>query len=704
MVAADTYLHRRGRLDWRVVVIASSLVIPIFFIAPLRVFVLNIAEFSVSLAEVAVGLLAVSLPMVVLCSVIGWLWPRQALPIFVALALIATLETALFLPLAAHRPFDGHPIDWAQWRRLSGVEIAAAVALCLTVVASRRQPRIWLATSVAVLLFHGLGLGATLRERRESTAIHEARHDYSYFAGFHRLSTTRNVLHVVADTTQGAMVEELIARDRERYTQVFDGFTVYRQAMGRYPSTYPSVPYYMTGRAPEPSGDRMVSLPFTSDYIVRTLRSHSIVGALASHRFRTFGYQCCALSCAGDYRACIVADVFDGRGLELDRTAAAVRRLLDVALFQATPLLIRERIYNDGDWLLRAAHRRTRTYSAIVDAFVASATNDGPAESYNYIHLAGAHSPLQFNQECEYVGTQPVTAENQRRQVTCALRQVERLIATLKRLGVYDQTLIVFHGDHGTPGLPAAMASAAAGAEFLIGSASALLMIKPMHARGPLRASDAQASLGDVPATIADALGLGTPFPGQSVLRLDGVERERQFLNYEDINAVSSVQALPNVRRYRVRGNLFDPRSWIGPAMAGEVPVALWMDDEHFDVYATGFGPLERQVKPARWVTGTRARVRLAFPTAGRASLVLESFVPPSIPGQSVTVAINGRVIATLDGTAMSGARHLVSIPEDVVRRPVNTIDLIPARRVTVAGDDRQLSFLLAYIGLESAH
>ena len=76
---------------------------------------------------------------------------------------------------------------------------------------------------------------------------------------------------------------------------------------------------------------------------------------------------------------------------------------------------------------------------------------------------------------------------------------------------------------------------------------------------------------------------------------------------------------------------------------------------------------------------------------------------PPSIPGQSVTVAINGRVIATLDGTAMSGARHLVAIPDDVVRRPVNTIDLIPARRVTVTGDDRQLSFLLAYIGLESA-
>jgi hypothetical protein len=95
--------------------------------------------------------------------------------------------------------------------------------------------------------------------------------------------------------------------------------------------------------------------------------------------------------------------------------------------------------------------------------------------------------------------------------------------------------------------------------------------------------------------------------------------------------------------------------------------------------------------------------VRLAFPATGPASLVLESYVPPSIPDQTVTVSVNGRVLATLDHRAMSGARHAVPIPDDVPRRRVNDIDLTPARRVTVQGDDRQLSVVVAYVGLEPA-
>jgi hypothetical protein len=696
---------RLATIDWGTIAIAASFVIPVFLVAPLRVFALNTSEFPVGLADVVRGLVVVSLLLLLLCYILGRVWPRAVLPALVALALIASFESALFLPLAAHRAFDGRPIDWSQWRLLSAVEIGAAIAVCLAAYALRRRPQIQLAAAVSILLLHGLGLGSTLIEQREAIEIHEARHDYSYFAGFHRLSATRNVVHVVSDTTQGAMVEELIARGRGRYEQVFDGFTIYRQAMGRYPGTYPSVPFYMTGHALEPEGDSVVSQPFTAKYITQTLWEHSIVGTLASRGFRAYGYQCCALYCAGHYRACAVGDVFDGRGLELDHTGSAVRRLLDVALFQTTPLVVRERIHADGEWLLRAAHRTTRTYSAVMDAFVSSASADGPANSYNYFHLAGAHVPLQFDEHCTYVGVQPVTPENQRRQVTCALRQVERLIDTLKRLDVYDQTLIVFHGDHGTPGLPSSMAPAAAGAEFLIGTASALVMIKPMKARGPLRVSTAPASLGDIPATIADGLGLDARFPGYSLLRLDGAERERQFLTYDDSDKVAGVQALLNLRRYRVRGNLFDRDSWVGPAGSESrpTPSALWMDDEQFDRHATGFGGLERQVKPARWVTSARARVSLAFPVAGPASLVLESYVPPSIPGQTVTVAINGRVIATLDKTAMSGLRHVIPIPDDLSRRPVNTIDLTPARTVTVAGDGRQLSMVLAYIGLEPA-
>jgi hypothetical protein len=703
--AARAALRRLTTFDRVTAVVAAALVIPAVFVTPLRVFAVNVSEFPANLTEVVRTLSTLTGLALVLCYGLGRLWPGVAMPGMGALAVIVGLESALFFPLAGHAPFDGSAIDWSQWQSLSAIEIVAALAVVAVAVVARQREQLAMAAGVAILLFNALGLGTTLHERWEEIEIHDARHDYSYFGGFHRLSRTRNVVHVVFDTTQGAMVEALITADPDRYEPVFDGFTRFPQAMGRYPSTYPSVPYYMTGRAIEPERDFVAAQPLPATDLAGDLREASIVGALAGAGFRTFGYQCCRLYCSAPYRACAAGDVFDGRPLEIDDVNAAIRRLLDLALFQITPIVVRERIYDDGDWWLRARRQATRTYSAIVDAFVAYASADGPAESYNYFHLAGAHVPLQFDEQCRYVGPQPITTANQRRQVRCALRQLERLVETLERLGVYDQTLIVAHGDHGTPGLPPAMAARAAGAEFLIGSASALLMIKPPNARGRMRVSDAPAELGDIPRTIADALGLKQEFPGESLLVLQRGPRERQFLSYDDSNRVASLQALPNLRRYRVQGDLFDQRAWSGPEMAaaGQPRSALFMDDPEFHAFATGFGALERQVKPARWVTARRARVRLALPAPEPVQLVLEAFAPARIPGQSVTVSVNGRVIARLTAATLGGGRHAISIPAGLVRPQVNVIELTPAKAVTPPGDHRRLSMVLSYIGLEPA-
>ena len=51
------------------------------------------------------------------------LWPRVLLPFLAALAIVAFAEFTIFLPLAAHRPFDGQPIEWDSRRRLAVVEL-----------------------------------------------------------------------------------------------------------------------------------------------------------------------------------------------------------------------------------------------------------------------------------------------------------------------------------------------------------------------------------------------------------------------------------------------------------------------------------------------------------------------------------------------------------------------------------------------------
>ncbi len=233
----------------------------------------------------------------------------------------------------------------------------------------------------------------------------------------------------------------------------------------------------------------------------------------------------------------------------------------------------------------------------------------------------------------------------------------------------------------------------------MVGTSSSLVLIKPIGARGPLRFSAAEATTGDIPATIADGLGLAGRFPGQSMFRLDGSQRERQYLMYDDAERVWGMQSLPNLRRYRVRGDLFDARAWTEPAMSdvGDSPSALRMDENDFRSHAFGFGSLESQSRPSRWVTGTEARVFLSFPDGGKAQLALRAYVPPSIPGQSVKVSLNGHLLGELESRALaSGMRLVMPVPDAVPRKKVNTIELQMAKAVKVPGDKRELAMVVS--------
>lgn len=700
-----------GRFDRRAGAIVSAFTLQGFFFAPLRVFLNNTNDFTVGLSHVLVALLLASATLLAVLYLAATVWPRVLLPAVTFLSLVSFLELTIFLGLAQHRPFDGQPIDWAPLGTLAAVELTVMTVVGLLVVVFRRHSEVWYSVSLSILLFHFLGLGHTVVSR--PTALRQLLsnfQDQSYFADFYRLSRKRNVIHIVPDAAQGAMVYDIFQSDLKRYSEAFDGFTFFTQAMGRYPSTYPSVPFLMTGLSPDPEHDFSPSQAFTWEYVRRTLTDRSIVTTLATNGFKTFGFQFFRLFCVAPYSACAAGDVFAGLPISAGGTGADVLKLQDVALFQATPIVIRQHIYDGGDWFLtgRSARKAQRTYSGVMDTFLAQMTTDSRAGSYNYFHVAGGHPPLQFDEHCNYTGAQEFSYANQRRQVACTLVQIERLIGTLKRLGIYDQTMIVVNGDHGTPGLPPSMASEMGRtiSMDLVGTASALLLIKPMGARGPLKFSGAPAVTGDIPATINSALALNGRFPGKSLLEVDGLDRERQYFWYDESDRVSQLQALPNLRRYRVRGNLFDEKSWIRPVLSdvGKLPGVLWVDHENFYDYAVGFGELELQSGPARWITGTHARVFLSFPTSRRARFVLESYVPSDISGQSAEISVNDRVIALLDERTLAATtRHVVLVPENVPRRAVNTIDVKMAKAVRLKTDARELSMVVAYIGLEPA-
>ena len=97
----------------------------------------------------------------------------------------------------------------------------------------------------------------------------------------------------------------------------------------------------------------------------------------------------------------------------------------------------------------------------------------------------------------------------------------------------------------------------------MVGSALPLLAFKPPHSQGPLKYSNAQVSLTDIPATITDALDLNENFPGNSIYKINEKEnRIRKFYYYKWLHTHWQSNFLPNLTEYNIKGSAFFRDSW----------------------------------------------------------------------------------------------------------------------------------------------
>jgi len=701
------------RIDRVPLAIVSAFVLPLVFFAPLQVYLNNVYEFSLRFTPLVGVLLGLAVVLVAGFYLLARRWPQTLLPVVSFLAVATFVESRILLPLAGHRPFDGTAIDWSRFKTLSIVELTTMIALLVAFFLLRRRLQVFYAVALFILIFHGLNCGYLVVSNYRVLARSAPRQNSAtgYFSSYHRLSKNRNIIHIVTDGTSGSFVYDILAEDWDHYSQVFDGFTLFRRAAGRFPGTYPSVPFYMTGRSLAPDQDSVASLLFTHEYIGTALEEHSIVNALARNGFATYGFQIGGLYCKGAYTACSGENIFVRRHLDdrvFSNTLSSALLLLDIGFFQSTPVAVRQRIFNDQKWFLTRWVDSSRP-PGVLPMFTENLTTDGPKSSYNYIHHMGGHPPIQFDENCNYVGVREWDAQNTRAQLVCVVRQLEALVERLKQLEIYDETVILIHGDHGTGHLSSLIPSVTGSVvnAHVIAGANPLLLIKPLGSRGPLKISDAPASIGDIPATLDEMFNLEGEFPGIPLDRIDKVaQREREYIWYKLGPEVFQKQALPEVRRYRIRGDVLNQYDWVPPYLTHleKAPSVLPVNHESFSELAQGFSGVSEQhgKQPARWVDGTLARVYLSFPSAEKVQLVINSWVPPSIPGQSVEISINGHRLARIEGDALtSKTRHAFPVPDNIGRKNINVIEFRMSKAVKFPTDRRYLSIIFSYIGLE---
>ena len=213
---------------------------------------------------------------------------------------------------------------------------------------------------------------------------------------------------------------------------------------------------------------------------------------------------------------------------------------------------------------------------------------------YYYIHLPVPHFPYFLDSSCDFTGqfrgaSHYFFEDNQEsmlEQAKCTMRIVMEYLRELKRLGGYDESIIVIQGDHGSYGFYVGDEEGdeerVRRVEFGSGEfyhwfryyrSRALLMMKlPVKKEGGkgFRRSGKRSHLLDVGPTVLEAVGLwvGEEYEGESLLEdeEDNLEDRRRYF-YSQVVGVRAGAGESKVRvRYEVDdlGKMRKLRGWDG--------------------------------------------------------------------------------------------------------------------------------------------
>ncbi|MGD9612503.1 MAG: sulfatase-like hydrolase/transferase [Kiritimatiellia bacterium] len=675
---------------------SALLATTLLLFVPLRLFLGNFYEFTITFPRLLIYLAALAVAGTAALALIVRLAPRRArhglwLAVF-ALGALAWLQSAL-------NPGDfgvlnGQAIDWASPanRRALAIEAVLWLGGLGLVFGLRRRlaphvgriSAILLATQlVGVVHLSATTLSSAATPWWNQHAL-DTQDKFAFSAG-------RNAIVLVLDTFQTTLFQQLRDENPELFA-CLDGFTFYPDTVGGFPVTQPSIPVILTGAYYDNS------VPYV-DFVKERFDGPALPTVLKRAGFRSETYPMVPITV---YLTPESADNLKKNRFRMDwkRDRELLARLLDPAWFQAAPQPLKKRIFADNHWFLQNRIGRTKSASAsapakrrnkdvlfIEEMEAKACVRPGPP-AFKFYHLNGIHAPLNLNENLE-AEDMPEKRGSYRRQAIAMLKIVDRFLAKLKAIGAYDDALVVIAADHGFG--PIGIYDPARGQrpdddfyrnDLFMGGALALLLVKPVGARGELQTSAVQATLADIPATVCAELGVAAPFDGLAVTQAVPSEtpRRRRWHTFT-WSWLSGNDYLPPLREFHVEGPGWQEESWrptrttYEPGRVVRVvpePVALGTVLA-FDRRQNGLPYLElgwgEEHRGLVWSTHSYASLGVPLQDAeGDLQLVfrwLPFLVPARVEAQEIAIYVNDRHLQDVRLTRAELQECRVDVPRD---------------------------------------
>jgi hypothetical protein len=618
----------------------------LLFATPVFIALHNVADIGLDPSRVAVsGLIATLILSAATYLLAALLPPRQraiADRVFLVLAFLLAIWGNVIHDLHEFATFDGRPVNFRHHDTLFWLESLAwpivAVMLYRWFARLRAIPA-WLPALPAASFLLLLAPAVMQPPQAGLEAAPTEPVDESVYA----FSSVMNLVHLLPDGFQGDTVRRTFEEHPELAAR-FDGFTLYTDHLGRYPGTAPSLYSMLTGE-PFP-----LERGFAYSWVGPETREKSYQAELARNGFQVDLVPISNYICPGNANSCTPRP-FKNRGLAQSgarEAASAARLLADLSLFRLAPVVLKEKIYDGGYWLL--SDIGAGDDAPVPDPVLRDWTkrlhvvDDRPV--YKWYHYVGTHVPPHWDANCILRRGLAPTPDNYRDQTRCILEGIADLVDRLRAEGIYDQTAILVSGDHGHNTVPLDQASTPLNFgmfEPLLGTGRPALLVKPSGARGPLSLSDRPSHLLNIAPTARTLAGLAPN--GESVFDLPRTLPAARVFEHYPIGSFWSGDPVPYLQ-YAVGQPANDAGLWrladmVNYATAPGAYLPVNKDTAKGYVHGARLRSSWGRDRWS-WVRGRQLAFLLDMPGLKRGRLELELWFEPWMHGQSADILVNG--------------------------------------------------------------
>jgi len=688
---------------------ASLFSLTLLFFGPSYLYFTNILEFPYLFSDVWYLFASVSLlSILVISAVLLPLKPsvhRKAVSLLFVLAVLLWIQGNILV--WKYGVLDGKGIPWNNYKIYGFIDSAVwLLFLSFAFIKSKLVYNIIKKVSLVLILTQIVSLSITWFQAPEQP-------DWKKYVisneSKYTFSAEKNVIILVLDTFQTDIFQELINKN-PIYKETFEGFTYFRNAIGGYPTTYPSIPLILTGQYYDNS------IPI-HEFIKNTYSNSSIPLILKQN-----GYQVDLFTGVNVIYAS--NDIFSNLVIRkgIVNIKSCIDEFYNITLFRYTPNFFKKYFYT----INTAVDNKLRKEDLVfADQVISKSEAVKGKYSFKIFHLSGAHPPFCLNEKLEYEELE-YSRNSYEIQSQAALEITKRFLTSLKNIGIYDNSMIFIVGDHGSGSFGVNVQASGCTEDNkvvnitssnIIASGIPLILVKPFASTAGLKISDAPVSLSDIPKTIISELGLKDDLPGRSMFTINESDiRERRFLAYNWEHEYWNKAYLPAMQEYIVTGFSWLNQSW-RPTYRRFTPNGV--EDTQPIIYEYGsqiqFGDAgnaeQYQVqgwsspeKGFTWTDGKNASLVIPV-NQPQSDLILSASLIPFIAGevinQNVIINVNGEKLGEWDIRVAGDFK--ITIPKEYITRSLLNVnfelpDAASPSELNIGNDMRTLGIAMQSI------